>query len=144
LELPDDLADWPLEWRDALAERLAIMQVDGNVAPCEAQRLAEASVRAEHRRRQQGDLRVTTGVEPPPERRLGDDMREPSGDAMSMQTEFPVGTDQIAQTSDSSTGEPVIAKSTEKGCPQLQMITEESVVTHLPESERNGDGEADR
>ena len=45
--LPDNITDWPEDWRFLYEERAAIMEYDGNLPRERAETLAEADVRKE-------------------------------------------------------------------------------------------------
>lgn len=45
LGLPASVLEWPIEWREAYEERVAIMQFDGQLEPAEAERRAETDCR---------------------------------------------------------------------------------------------------
>ena len=44
-KLPQDVLDWPAEWRELYLERAAIMQFEGNMSKFAAERLAEQDTR---------------------------------------------------------------------------------------------------
>ena len=44
--LPDDVNDWPEDWREEFEERAAIMEYDGNLSRGKAEQWAETIVRA--------------------------------------------------------------------------------------------------
>ena len=46
-QLPIDSARWPAAWREALAERAAIMEFDGGMGRRDAERMAMECVRRE-------------------------------------------------------------------------------------------------
>ena len=48
-ELPDNIADWPKDWREEFEERAAIIQYDGLLNREEAEQWAETIVRAAYR-----------------------------------------------------------------------------------------------
>ena len=56
LDLPDHVADWPVEWWESFEERAGIMEFDGGLPRPEAERRAEELVRETYRRSQERQL----------------------------------------------------------------------------------------